>query len=494
MSRQPNILIFLSDQHRHDWMGCAGCDFVDTPNMDRLARSGVRFSNASCNAPLCGPSRMSLLTGRFSHRLGVYINEHTLDANTPTLAHMAARAGYETTLCGRMHFMGPDQRHGYQSRLVGDICTCYAGGPRTDYGQIKGAASASRHALAHAQPGVSPVLQYDQAVISACERYLDDRDDDRPLLLTVGTYGPHHPYTAPPEFYQRARAAMEGADEPTGHSEAPLHPWHVEKRQFEKSGPEGFDPERIREARANYAGMISYLDTMVGRVLDAAQRNLSGPTLVIYLSDHGDSVGDHGLVGKCNFYRSSTDVPLIFAPLLDGDDVGLGLPGRIFEHPVSLVDLMPTITEIVDGPPSPLVDGESLAPILAGREDQRDWARRPVFSELELLRQPPVRMVRRGDWKLVYYHGHRPVHLFNLAEDPDEQTNLAQEPAHAPLRDELLALVLRDWDPDAIAADVRRSMDDLQWIAQWGREVGLGKLELWDQPPFTHPSQAMDQT
>lgn len=123
MSRQPNILIFLSDQHRHDWMGCAGCDFVDTPNMDRLARSGVRFSNASCNAPLCGPSRMSLLTGRFSHRLGVYINEHTLDANTPTLAHVAARAGYETTLCGRMHFMGPDQRHGYQSRLVGDICT-----------------------------------------------------------------------------------------------------------------------------------------------------------------------------------------------------------------------------------------------------------------------------------------------------------------------------------------------------------------------------------
>lgn len=479
---KPNIILVVSDQHRADWMGCAGNTFVDTPNLDRLAGQGMRFSNAHCNYPLCGPSRMSMLTGQHPHRLGVYINEHCLSSDVPTFAHALGRAGYDTVLAGRMHFMGADQRHGFQERLVGDCCRCYAGGSGIDFGELEGTASSMKRAIECAGPGDSPVLRYDEAVTGAAEELLRARSvSERPLFLTVGWYGPHHPYVAPPDLYETAEARMQAeGDTPVPHSEEPLHPWQA--KRMERGQDVDASPERVVMVRANYAGMISYVDRMLGRVLVAAE-SLPGETIVIYTSDHGESAGDHGLYGKGNFYEASIKVPFIVAPLRRGD-ASLAEENRVFEHPISLLDLCPTLAELGGAPPLPMQDGDSLASVVQGETvDEARWRDRPVLAEQELVfLEPmfdPIRMVRRGDWKLIYYHGMEPVHLFNLAEDPSEQQNRVADPECDAIREELLKLAFADWDPEALNADALRKGRDLKYMWDWGREVGMGPMDVW---------------
>lgn len=490
----PNIILIFSDQHRRDWMGCAGCSFVETPHLDALAARGVRFSNAYCNAPLCGPSRMSFLTGRHPGRIGIYINEDCLDSNTPTIPQALGLAGYETVLCGRMHLMGLDQRHGFQKRLVGDICRTLPSGPDTDYGPLAGSASSMRKAIDLAQPGDSPVLRYDEHVTQAAERFLTERSraaHDTPLFVTVGWYGPHHPFIAPRELYEHARERMAGVDHPVPPLPEPVHPWLRSWMGSQKVT--GESAERIAMVRANYAAMISLMDQRIGRVLDAAQA-LPGETLVVYLSDHGEMAGDQMLFGKGVMQEGSSGVPLIVARL-KGEEEGAPAALRrkdappafacarsaVVDAPVSLVDLAPTLVAIAGAKPMPSVDGDDLLPLLANPIDAAEdaWAQRPVFSELKIGPNPPMRMVRRGNLKLCYYHGH-PPQLFDLAADPLEQHDLAGDPAFAAVRDELKTLVLKDWDPARVAADAGQKFMDFFYAGGWGRRDDPQWNELWN--------------
>jgi choline-sulfatase len=476
----PNIILICSDQHRHDWLGCAGARQVETPHLDNLAARGVRFTDAYCNAPLCGPSRMSFLTGRHPYRNRVFINEHTLSSDVPTIAHALGRAGYETVLCGRMHFMGLDQRHGFQRRLVGDICRCYGGGPAVDYGELTGSASNSLKAVTLAGAGDSPVLQYDEDVTLAFERLAAERaaaETNAPLFCTVGWYGPHHPFTAPRELYEKAVARLRAAgDTPLPRYPEPRHPWLQDWMDWQKVNP---TDEQIFEVRANYAAMIDLMDQRIGRLLRAA-RQLPGDTLVVYISDHGEMAGDRALFGKCTFHEASVKVPFIIAPL--GGTADAIAAGTTVNAAVSLLDLAPTLAALVDAPPFPLTDGDDLGPLLAAPDaaGEANWQQRPVMSELEMLRRPPIRMIRKGPHKLVYYHEYERPMLFDLAKDPDEQNDLGTDPVCATVRDALLREVLADWDPEQVITDVTRAMDDLDYQAAWGRDVGMGPLEVWD--------------
>jgi len=507
---RPHVVLLCSDQHRPDWIGCAtespGHRLVHTPTLDGLADRGVRFHHTYCAYPLCGPSRMALMTGRHASRLGMYVNEHTLRSDVPTFAHALGRAGYETVLCGRMHFSGLDQRHGFERRLVGDMNAGYGGGPRVERDFEAATMSDSFYAASRACTGENTMLRFDRCVSEAAGRYLADRDDERPLLLVASFFQPHHPFTAPAEYVDAARQRFEAHDPgPTPIGE--LHPTIEEHRAAkQKRGP---DADQTREARIQYAAMIDYLDHLMGRVLDAASEHLDGPVLVLYVSDHGEVAGDRGLWGKGTAVEPSIKVPMIAAPLREADAADLAIAaGATVGVPASLLDVAPTLAGFADAPPLPGVDGLDLRPLLRdpAAAEAAPWADRAVRTEICIrfpgpdgrlaVNRPCTGTLRAGDWKLVYYHPEGsdwPAWaLFNLADDPDEQHELAADPAHRATLDRLQARLLDGWNPDAVSADADARAYDLAYTTAWAREGGaepLGPLERFDD---AHPAYVFD--
>lgn len=477
---KPNIVLIVSDQHRADWMGCAGNRAVLTPHLDALARDGVRFSAAYCAAPLCVPSRMSLLTGRYPQHTGVYTNAASLSSGVPTFAHALGLAGYEKVLCGRMHFVGADQRHGFGRRLVGDLTASYPGGPRIDYAEWEGGQRQGLECLTRLGPGESTVLRYDEAVVDACEGFVAARagaPQPRPLCLTVGLFGPHSPFVCPADLYERAAAAS--ADEPPLPPDPePRHPWVAD--WFRRLEADRATPEQIARARANYVGLVDRLDQLVGRVI-AAARTLPGPTIVVYLSDHGEMAGDRGMFWKQSFYEGAVKVPLIWCAL----DADVPAPpivaGRVVDHPVSLVDLAPTLAELGGAPPLPNIDGLALTASLRGEstpEARAEGEGRAIFAEMIIAGQP-ARMIRRGRQKLIYYHGYDDPQQFDLWQDPTERHDLGREPMMAATREDLLRRLLAGWDPGQIARDMTLRGADERYLARWGGDPGMGPLDLW---------------
>lgn len=484
MKQPDNIVLIVSDQHRANWMSCAGSRAVHTPNLGALAVGGVRFTNVYCNAPVCVPSRMSMLTGRYPHRLGgIYVNAHSLPSDIPTVAHALSLAGYETELCGRMHFSGADQRHGYQHRLVGDIYPSYPGGPTTDWGELTPAQG--MRSIESAGPGDSAGIRYDDAVVQACETYVDDRSRDpaaSPLLLTVGLFGPHSPFTCPPERYGQADAAYEAADPPLPPDPEPRHPWMAD--WFRRLEADRITPAQLRMARVNYAGLVNRLDALIGRVVDAV-RSLPGETVVIYLSDHGEMAGDRGMFWKLSFFEGAVKVPMIWRSFShNADDADSAIAtGHAVDAPVSLVDLAPTLVGLSSGQTMSNLDGLDLAPLLNGDVEPGTldrWHERPVFSEA-MVAGSPCRMIRQGRHKLIYYHDHPPPQLFDLEVDPHEQHDLGQSEAHEALRNALLERVLAGWEPDRLKQHAVEKAMDLKYLARWGEEVGMGPMEIWER-------------
>ncbi len=482
-----NVIFMFSDQHRWDWLGCRGASFVHTPNLDRLAVRGVRFDNALCNAPLCGPSRMSMLTGRHPFRNEVWINEHPLASDVPTFAHALAVADYDTVLAGRMHFMHADQRHGFQQRLTGDICRCYWGGPDMDLGRHAGSASGIAKALApeNLGPGHTTVLDYDEAVTWDAVDFLHERASqgnavDKPLCMVVGWYAPHHPFIAPEQDLRWVADRLPEDFDPIQSELDSVHPWLSQK--LEKALHGQLSAEQIRLARINYAAMINVLDRNAGRILDAAEQ-LPGDTIVVYSSDHGESAGDHGFWGKCSFWESSVNVPMIWANLNEPTHAETPriAAGATVAAPVSLLDMAPTLVELGGAAPLPLNDGASLLPVL--RDPCGDQAvkmgARDIFVELELWKDPPIRMIRRGRYKLSYFHQSDDPILFDVEIDPLEQRNLAVDPQYKALCDELVAALLADWNPEEIHQRQLQRMDDMLYLAEWGHKVGMGRLDTW---------------
>ncbi len=481
---QPNIILILSDQHRGDWMQCAGSPLVYTPHLDRMARDGVRFDSAYCSAPLCVPSRMSLLTGKSPHRTGVFTNSDHLASDSPTFAHALARAGYDTVLCGRMHFNGADQRHGFATRLVGDITPSYPGGPGTEYGPLKGTAGQGMRSILLAGPGNSPVIEYDRRVAAAAERFMQERahaaDAENPLFLTVGFYGPHHPYVAPPRMYELARRAAAAAPPPERAAQ-PVHPWLQE--WFRRTEADRLTTEQIREARTNYAGLVNQLDELVGRVVQNARR-LAGDTLVVYISDHGDMAGDNGMFWKRSMFEGATRVPMIWCPLQQDDFSAQFARGRVVREPVSLVDLAPTLAGLAGAPALPRQDGVDLSGLLVADMDRQllaSLAQRPVFAELAGVADGALRMIRKGRFKLISYHGFGRAQLFDLESDPGERADLSADPRYADVYSDLLDGVAQDWDPEAVMSALLQRQPDQGYLAAWGREVGMGRVDLWDE-------------
>jgi choline-sulfatase len=317
-STPPHVVFLFSDQHNPQVIGRAGDTHVRTPHLDQLMDEGTSFTHTYCPSPLCVPSRMATLSGLLPSRTGVFTNYHSLRSDQATFVHSLALAGYETVLCGRMHFVGPDQRHGYSQRPVGELTPVQWGAEGPSYGVLRGTPGQGRLVLEKSGPGDSLVLHYDQDVTDGACRFLHDYKQDKPLFLTVGWYGPHCPYVCPRDLFAHYHERLPLPEIPA--DDAALHHPALCRHQQARdclNVPEDW----VRRARAAYWGLTEILDRHIGRVMDAIDRTLGlDNTLVIYASDHGDTIGEHGLFWKTNYYEGSVRVPLIFrAPSLLGD-------------------------------------------------------------------------------------------------------------------------------------------------------------------------------
>jgi len=471
--KAPNIIFIFSDQHNASVLGCAGDPYVRTPNIDKLAAKGTMFNNFYCNSPLCGPSRSSMLAGLLPSETGVYNNMQCLPSDKATFVHSLAVAGYETVLSGRMHFVGPDQRHGFEKRFVGDITPSFPGMDNEDeiYGPLKRTSNQNRISIEKSGPGSSAVLCFDEDVTAAACDYMENRDDDRPLFMTVGLYGPHCPYICPKELYDYYYKLLPVVEPITEEFRSALHPaiqdWIQQRKLIDVTA------EEIHRIRASYYGMVEYVDRLVGKIVESVESNLGlDNTLIIYASDHGDNIGEHGLFWKTNFYDGASRVPAIFS----WKDV---IPeGMSYKGTASLLDMAPTLIDIANAPKLPKMQGESLLDKLKSGEDLPK--ERIVISQLgDIKGDQPSAMIRKGDWKLVLHYGYETPQLFHLESDPGERLDLASDPAHLHVRVELERELRKHWDPEQAYAALQNGIAHFDIIRKWVKEVKVEPLEEW---------------
>ncbi|MEY3003825.1 MAG: hypothetical protein RLZZ491_1001 [Pseudomonadota bacterium] len=478
---RPNILILMVDQLNGTFFPDGPADWLHAPNLKRLAARSVRFANSYTASPLCAPARASFMSGQLPSRTGVYDNAAEFASSIPTYAHHLRRAGYATCLSGKMHFVGPDQLHGFEQRLTTDIYPADFGwtpdyrkpGERIDWwyhnmGSVTGAGVAE----------ITNQMEYDDEVAFAAEQKLYDLArgaDNRPWCLTVSFTHPHDPYVARKKFWDMYQDCNYLQPEVPALPYADHDP-HA-RRIFDANDWRNFtirDDDIARSRRAYFAN-ISYLDEKIGGLLDVLARTRQ-EAIVVFVSDHGDMLGERGLWFKMNFYEGSARVPLmIAAPDLD--------PRRV-DDPVSTIDLCPTLCALAGvsmDAVMPWTDGESLLALARGGPRSS-----PVAMEYAAEASiTPLVGLRQGRWKYTNCAAD-PEQLFDLVADPHERMNLADDPAHAATLERFRRMAAERWDLEAFDAAVRESQAR-RWVVY--EALRNGAYFPWDFQPLRAASE-----
>ncbi len=487
MMIQPNILLVMADQLTAMALSVYGNRVCKTPEIDRLASQGTTFRNAYCPYPLCAPSRFSLMSGRLPSRIGAYDNAAEFPASVPTFAHYLRDAGYYTCISGKMHFVGPDQHHGYEDRLTTEIYPSDFSWVPPTYDQMadperprEGGPVANGVSSVETIADAGPVarclqIDYDDEVARRAVQHIFDRrryGDGRPLFMTVSFTQPHDPYVTSREFWDMY--SDEEIDEPRvgkipfdrldPHSRGLIFHYNLDK--FEVTD------EIYRKARRGYYAMISYVDRKLGELRKALEdAGIADSTVIIFTSDHGDMVGERGLWFKKNLFDPALTVPLIiYRP------DGRGLPE--VSAPVSLIDVLPTLVDLATGSLDSIVteyEGSSLLKLM-----QLDEPERITFAEhLDGATLGPRVMLRKGRHKILCSEVY-PVQLYDMADDPGETRNLVDDATKAKILEEMQALVKQFWNLPKLRADVVESQRIRQFLL---RSLRKGKVRDWEHYP-----------
>ena len=482
---QPNILLIMADQVVPFLTAPYGDPVAKTPNLAALAEQGVTFDAAYTPVPLCTPARASLMTGRQASSVGCFDNASILPADVPTIGHHLTNAGYETVLSGKMHFIGPDQLHGFARRLTTDVFP--AGVDWVPSPDENGRFPAGGHARQYTspEPGVrtwTKFMAYDEETQFRALEYLRERgrlEPAHPFAMVVSYHHPHDPFHVRQEDWD----LYEGADIPIPQYPDDLDATYSAMDRWANDAHETADfdlrnPESLRRLRRAYYAALSYVDHKVGQLVKTLRE--SGElenTVLLFTSDHGDMLAERGMVQKRCFYEWSARIPLILAlPHAEG-------AGERVRTPVSLVDVLPTLLQIADahsGSDVPL-DGTSLLDVREAEGRHPQCAEeRTVFSEYRLEKvHAPCFMVRRGRYKYIYVHGHD-RQLFDLQDDPGEWRNLAGQPQTAAVEAELHEQLLARFDPDALARQGAATLRPREIVKEAMRRNGTH----WDYTPI----------
>lgn len=446
--RPKNVLLLMADQHRPHALGVDGDPVAQTPNLDALARSAVRFDSAYCSNPVCVPSRASLLTGLYTHNHGAYTNTVPWPFQHKTAAHHFDRAGYMTGLIGKMHFVDA-QTHGFDYRLDFNDWWQYLGPKTKLYADELGRANSGsgmpqiddlwrdegdpwkgtrdlddrQGSVAVGRASKIPERDhFDSFVARESVRFLKNHGKD-PFFLVSSFLKPHDPFMPAERFAAMFRPERMKLPDTWGKVDLTKVPAEI-RNAIRKNAPtpELADPDQALRRIALYYANLAQMDNCLGQVLAALRElDLEKDTVVLYTADHGEMLGEHGLWQKFVFYEPSVGVPLMLrAP-------GVTEAGARSKTPVSLVQALPTLLDLCGLPPASGLDGESFSADLREPAKTRDTT---VFSEFNLRTPRAKYMIRRGDYKYNYYVNDM-AELYNLRDDPKEMRNLALEPASA---------------------------------------------------------------
>ena len=438
--KKPYILLLISDEHRPDVLPVEGNGIVRTPVLDRFMEEGVYFRNAYTPSPVCVPARQSFLSGLYPRRSGCLDFSTALPSEVLTIPGHLSRYGYRGVAAGKMHFRGPDQMHGWHERIGRDISgrngyelvddavhgALIEPEPGTgQYSVINTPNSKFAKEIMNARAGEGTWMKQDRYSVDGMLQFLDeyfasenyDRPGAQPLLLAVSLSCPHYPFQCPKELFDYYLRRVEPIEEDLPET-FDCH------ELFKVKIGEDVTYREAHRATAAYYGMVEWLDAQFGRVIDQLEHlNALDDFIVVYLSDHGEMLGEKGLWEKQQYFDASVRVPFsIWSPRhFEG--------GRIVHDNVSLVDLFPTLCELAHVPIPDGLDGRSVVSLARG--ECEDWPN-TVYSELWKVHNGPSGMIKEGNLKYFRFTEQPwPEQLFDLGSDLSERKNLIADPAYA---------------------------------------------------------------
>jgi choline-sulfatase len=418
---QPNILVIMSDEHNASVLGCYGNKVIRTPNLDALSARGVVFESCYCNSPLCVPSRLSFTAGKYISRVGAWNNNCRLPPDSPSLPRVLNAVGYESFLCGKMHY-DATCRYGF-TEIGGNMnrSQMTGRGKRRPPGKLEPAPGySSRFQDCHTGETSGP-MNHDRAVTAGVLGFLKQRrQTDKPFFLLAGYLTPHFPLIVPEPYWAHYKDQVAMPVIPEGFlGSLPLNYQHLRVGFHVEHVP----PELVRKGRELYYGLTEWMDAEVGKVLAAlGTSEAASNTVVIYTADHGENMGEHGLWWKNALYDQAARVPLIVS-------WPERWPGRQRRAGAcSLVDVVQTIAELGGARTPRDWNGDSLIPWLD--RPAAPWKDRAVSEYYAHNIASGYAMIRSGQYKYVYHTAPDAEHpaqreLYDLQADPSEFHNLA---------------------------------------------------------------------
>ncbi len=450
--KKPNIMLIMSDEHNQRVSGCYGDTIVKTPNIDSLAAQGVTFDSHYCNSPLCVPSRSSFTAGKYASRVDVWgLTSELPSADIPSIARVMTGAGYEPYLCGKMHYE-ESRRYGF-IQTGGDFNN-YPKSGRGDRSKPQDIRQhtplAGRFKQFHTGDNGSTV-RHDTRVTAGALDFLNKRQGGTPFFLLVGYLAPHFPLIVPEPFYAPYKDKVPMPEIPSGLVDNLPTNYKLQRTGFEETDvPEA----TVKMGRELYYGLTTWVDNEIGKVLKALRSNpqIADNTVIIYTTDHGENMGEHGLWWKNCMYDHAARVPLI----ISWPERWKGGQRRALTS--GHLDLVKTVVDIGGGHPPGDWNGDSLLPWLDDpRHKWKDFACSEYYAKF--IAHGMV-MARTGKWKYTY-HGKpaadMPVErqLFDMEADPKEFHNLANDPKYADLIAKLHARMVREVGGDTEETELR---------------------------------------